>query len=134
MSNTNIFDFADLSDISEAHPKLVAKFQKEENAGIAEWEGVLKAAFDAGAGPLDITKLTIAAVRLGIDVKSSATIRTYLYAAVAKGTAKKPTRQTYAWHEYVEPVKEDDDAEEKTPAPAEELTAVGDPDDVLAGL
>lgn len=91
--NKNPFDFSDMSDLP---PELAAKLTAETNGKVDAFVEVVTKANEFGLKILDINTITAGAIRMGIEVPSSQTVRNYLNTAVSQGKLVKPTRQTYA--------------------------------------
>lgn len=93
---TNIFNFADLTDIAETNPELAAKVANKSQAGIDTVVSIFEAAAAASAGAITIAQLQVAAVRMGIELPAAPTVLKYINSAIEQGSVARITRQTYA--------------------------------------
>lgn len=93
---TNIFNFADLTDIAETNPELAAKVANKSQAGIDTVVSIFEAAAAASAGAITIAQLQVAAVRMGIELPAAPTVLKYINSAIEQGSVARVTRQTYA--------------------------------------
>lgn len=86
------FDFTDLSDLPD---DLAKKLHTETSDNARVFADVVDKGAAAGHTELDINQIMAAAIRLGMDVPTQATVRGYLNKAVDMGLIQKPSRQTY---------------------------------------
>lgn len=92
----NAFDFANLSDIAETNPELASKVANASQDKIDAVVGIFKKALEAEVSVLTIAQVQVAAIRLGIDLPATATVRKYINAAIEQKSLVKVTRQSYA--------------------------------------
>lgn len=92
----NAFDFADLSDIAETHPELAKKVANASQDKIDEVVGIFRKGLEGGVEVLTLAQVAVAAIRMGIELPKSATVRKYVNTAIEQGTVVKVTRQSYA--------------------------------------
>ena len=126
MSKFNItpdmFDFSDTSDLPE---DLQSKFNEDSQEKVQAVAAILKAA----GRPLSINMVMAVWARMGLEMVTQTTIRTYLTKAVESNLIHKPSRQYYAYGPAVP--GEEAAAVEPEAAPADEPDTDADP---LAGL
>lgn len=132
-SKMNPFDFSDTSDLPE---NIAKQLTPSSDKGVAarEWGAVVVAGKAAGLNELNINQIMAAAIRLGMEVPTSQTVRGYLNKAVDLGIIVKATRQSYA----AAPAKGRTKAEEAGLADTAEVITGDVPEaievDPLAGL
>jgi hypothetical protein len=96
MTNKNIFDFTDVSDLPDDLKKNLGAGGGDRSAAAREWADVVVAGKEAGLAELNINQIMAAGSRMGMDVKSAQTVRAYLNRAVELGYIVKPSKQSYA--------------------------------------
>lgn len=95
--NANAFDFADLSDIKETNPELAAKVANAAQDKIDAVVDIFKQGLAAGVKVMTIAQVEVAAIRLGVELPATATVRKYINTAVnEQKSLMKVTRQSYA--------------------------------------
>lgn len=92
-TNTNPFDFSDLSDLPE---ELSARMTKSGGTEYIAVVDIIKAAAEAGIKSLTLVQVMVAASRMGVALKEETTTRNWLNKGVKLGYLGKPTTQTYA--------------------------------------
>ena len=118
MTNANLYDFSDTSDLA---PEMAKRLETKSAGGTPEWATALYAVVAGAPIALSIAQVMAVAARAAIEVPAETTVRTWLNRGVDAGSISKPTRQTYAGP---------DAAGEEEPVE----DAVETDDDILAGL
>lgn len=90
MDNKNVYDFTDVSDLSE-------EMQEALSTSSAEPQGVAQVVDIVVNAPAALTLKQIIAVsiRLGLELPAEVTVRNYVNRAVKDGRIVKVTRQSY---------------------------------------
>lgn len=121
MADKNLYDFTDVSDLSEDLQTALTKERSGRDPVLMD--AVIKVAVGA---PMALTLKQVVAVltRMGVEVPAETTVRAYLNAAQKAGQIGKPSRQSY-WT--VESDAGEDAAEEAAEAPEADPVADADP-------
>ena len=108
MTNENLFDFSDTSDLP---PEMAKRLEAKSSRGTPDWATKLVDVLATTPMALSIAQVLAVAARAGIEVPAETTVRSWLNKAVDAGTIVKPTRQSYAGPTLavVEAVESDDD-------------------------
>ncbi|SEN68815.1 hypothetical protein SAMN05216227_102069 [Pseudorhodobacter antarcticus] len=96
MTNKNIFDFTDVSDLPAELQKNLGAGGGDRSAAARNWADVVVAGKEAGYAELNINQIMAAAKRMDMEIKSVQTVRAYLNRAVELGYITKPSKQAYA--------------------------------------
>lgn len=89
---TNFFDFANLDDLPA---ELAEKLSSDTDGAVKAWAEVVAKGAEAGYDSLSINQIIAAAHRMGLDIPTVNTIRSYLNRGVDLKLISKPTRMTY---------------------------------------
>lgn len=92
MTDKNLFDFADLSDLPE---ELAEKLTRDTDGAVNAWADVVNKGAEAGYESLSINQIIAVGHRMGLEMPTVTTIRNYLNRAVELKLISKPTRMTY---------------------------------------
>ena len=124
MSDENLYDFSDLSDLPEKLQNKLSSTGGAEPVLVGEIVDIVVNAPRA----LSLAQIIAVATRKNLELPAETTVRAYVNRAVEDGRILKPTRQTYAGP----------GAATEEPNTATENTAstddAADNDDPLAGL
>ena len=134
MSNTNLFNFADLADLPQ---NLQEALETQTTDNARRYADIVKAGAAQGFKSLNIRQIEAVAHRAaksgelgftaGSEIPTTATVRAYLNAAVDLKLIGKPTRNSYGADASVVVEGDSDEADVAAPAAPTEV-------DVLAGL